>query len=551
MDITRRVFAGGAAGLFLAPAALAAPRPPAVAAALAAIAAYAQAHRRHFHLPGLTLGLTGAGGLRHVAHFGVADRDHRSPISDSTLFQVGSISKMMLAALLHQFAAAGRLRLDDRLVSVLPDLALPRDSTASVQHVIDHVAGLPGNAPPFPAGGLWHAYAPGAHWHYSNTGYGLLGILAEQLGGKPLAQLYKERLFDPLGMASSRGAIVAGERRRYAQGYEAADLTVPFLLGEPLAPAAWVDVTFGAGSVASTAADMILFMRSLASAAAGRGGLGLSPAHGRAFASHFVPADVPGAEYGNGIRRVADPSGRRYLHHTGGMVSFSSSMHVDPQGGAGAFASATVSAFHSYRPRDLTLFAVQALNAAAAGRPPPAPPPLGQPAVGNGGDYAGRYASGPAPFAVLAGRTLAITAGGRSAPLVAARDDVFRTSHPAFRGFELMFERAGGRVVAAHWGADSYLREGAGGTLPKSDPALARLAGRFVNDSPWEGLIRIVERGGRLWAGTATPLTPIGPNLWRAGEQSWSPERIAFADFVGGRPQTVLLSGERFLRHDI
>ena len=48
--------------------------------------------------------------------------------------------------------------------------------------------------------------------------------------------------------------------------------------GVPLAPAAWVDVTEGAGCVASTADDMNRFLRSLANAAQGRGGLGLSPA---------------------------------------------------------------------------------------------------------------------------------------------------------------------------------------------------------------------------------------------------------------------------------
>jgi hypothetical protein len=233
------------------------------------------------------------------------------------------------------------------------------------------------------------------------------------------------------------------------------------------------------------------------------------------------------------------------------MVSFSSSLHVDPQTGVGAFASSTVSAFHGYRPRNLTLFAVQALNAAAAGRPLPAPPPLTEPFTGAAADFVGRYAAGATPFAIAPGKPLMLIANGRSAPLIPAGDDAFRTSHPAFRGFELQFDRAGGRVVAANWGPDVYLREGAGGTLPKSDPALARLAGRYVNDSPWEGLLHVVERGGRLWLGTRTPLTAIGPNLWRAGEQSWSPERVAFADFIAGRPQTLLLSGERFLRHDI
>jgi hypothetical protein len=84
-----------------------------------------------------------------------------------------------------------------------------------------------------------------------------------------------------------------------------------------------------------------------------------------------------------------------------------------------------------------------------------------------------------------------------------------------------------------------------------SDPALSRLAGRYINDSPWIGSATVVERGGRLWLGTETPLVPISDNLWRIGQESWSPERGSFADFIDGRPQTFIFSGEKFLRHDV
>jgi hypothetical protein len=87
--------------------------------------------------------------------------------------------------------------------------------------------------------------------------------------------------------------------------------------------------------------------------------------------------------------------------------------------------------------------------------------------------------------------------------------------------------------------------------VPKSDPALARLAGRYVNDSPWWGTMTIVERGGRLWVGTDEPMTRIGDNLWRVGAESWSPERASFENFIDGRPLVMILAGEKFLRHDI
>jgi hypothetical protein len=114
-----------------------------------------------------------------------------------------------------------------------------------------------------------------------------------------------------------------------------------------------------------------------------------------------------------------------------------------------------------------------------------------------------------------------------------------------------MFSRTNGFVSGAAWGPSTYVKEGRGGTIAPSDAALGKLSGRYVNDSPWIGTAMVVERGGKLWIGTETPMTKIGDNLWRVGQESWNPERASFADFIDGRPQTLIFSGEKFLRHDI
>ena len=550
MLITRRAFAGGALSLALG-SQLTAPafaQNGKFAAALSAINAYGQAHLRHFLLPGMTLGVTTPDGFATAMNFGYANTDARTPITSDTLFQVGSISKLMNAALLHQFVGEGKVRLTDRISDLLPTIPLPPGNAIQVQHLLDHVAGLPGDAPTFPEGGLWTAYAPGEHWHYSNTGYEILGKLIEHLGGKPLARQVEERLFLPLGMSRSHGAIVGADRTLYAQGYEAAD-ELPFAIGVPLAPAGWVDVTFGAGNVASTADDMNRLMRSLANAVQGRGGMGLSPELGRAYATHAVPSDARGMSYGNGIMHTA-ARGRTYLHHTGGMVSFASSFHLDVASGVGAFASAPISAFAGFRPRLLTQFAVDALTNASAGKPLPTPFALDTP-LAQSAAYVGSY-SGPAgSFEVRAGNPLTIVANGQSAPLMEWEGGAFHTTHPSFREFPLLFEKSGPAVTRASWGSATYLRVGSTAALPQSDPQLAKLAGRYVNDSPWNGMAPVVERGGKLWIGTETPMTRISDNLWRIGEESWSPERGKFANFIDGRPQTFLLSGVPFDRHDV
>ncbi len=561
MELTRRGFAGGAVGLALtAPFAarlgaavpLSAPlNPGAYDPAIAAIAAYAELHRAYFNLLGLTLGLTVPGGPQVSRHFGFAEAGAKTPIGDSTLFQVGSISKLMAAALIHQYAEAGKIRLGDRISDLLPEIALPAKNALTVQQLLDHVTGLPADAPLFPPGGLWLGFAPGSQWSYSNTGYDILGKLLEHLGGKSLGKLLDERLFAPLGMTQTFGSITSDKRTRFAQGYEAADNVAPFVRGAPLAPAAWVDVTFAAGSVASTARDMNLLLRSMADAAAGRGGMGLGPAAGLEFTRHMVATGTPAMHYGNGLMHVGSGT-HTYLHHTGGMVSFSSAFHVDTASGVGAFASSTISAFAAYRPRLLTLFAVDALTAVRNGRPLPKAPPLATPLT-NGADYTGIY-SGPAGgFEVrLVPGGIAIVADGQTVALDPWGDGVFRTLHPRFRQFSLLFESPDDKaIVGASWGSSSFIRSGSKWQPPAADRKLAQLAGRYVDDSPWFGTAIIVERGGRLWFGTETPLTAIGDNLFRVGEDAWSPERASFANPIDGRPQTLLFSGEKFVRHDL
>jgi hypothetical protein len=255
-----------------------------------------------------------------------------------------------------------------------------------------------------------------------------------------------------------------------------------------------------------------------------------------------------GMSYGNGLMHVGSGD-RSYLHHTGGMVSFSSSFHVDVASGIGAFASSSLSAFAEYRPRVLTRFAVDALAEAAAGRGVPSPPSLITP-LPNASQFVGRYAGPAGSFEVRPGSPLSLVSNGKEAALQPWGDDTFRTLHPDFRNFSLLFDRKGPAVTGASWGPASYVRDGSGAVLPRSDPSLQRFVGRYVNDSPWWGVTTVVERGGKLWLGTETPLVRVSDNLWRVGTDSWTPERVSFADFSYGRPLTLIFSGERFLRHD-
>ena len=236
------------------------------------------------HLPALTLSVTLPDGFSTVIDTGLAESgDARAdravdPVPDRLDLQVDDRDRAPPAC------RRRKLNLGADVRELMPGAPWPVETPISVQQLLDHVSGLPGDAPAFPTSGrLWLGFRPGEHWSYSNTAYNLLGVLAERIEGRPLARLLHDRLFAPLGMNLSRGAISEGDRPLYAVGYQFADQEHPIIRGAPLAPAAWVNETSGAGSVASTAADMAIYLRSLAGAAQGRGGLGLGAEAARAM----------------------------------------------------------------------------------------------------------------------------------------------------------------------------------------------------------------------------------------------------------------------------
>ena len=198
--------------------------------------------------------------------------------------------------------------------------------------------------------------------------------------------------------------------------------------------------------------------------------------------------------------------GRQYLHHTGGMLSFSSSFHVDVASGVGAFASTTLTAFadlpaaaaHPVRGRcaDQRLGGQAAPRAAAARRALRARASLCRTLLRA---RAALSKSGPAT-------PLTIVADGKSAPLQPLGGELFRTTHPSFRAFDLMFERARNLVVSAAFGSKSFVRSGIGCIRCRHRTPFWRSSpGAMSTTNPWFGTVTIVERGGRLWIGTETP----------------------------------------------
>ncbi|WP_310496681.1 serine hydrolase domain-containing protein [Sandarakinorhabdus sp.] len=555
MPIDRRLFLAGSSMLLsasMAGAAIIAPRANAAQQkALAAIAALMETHRRHHGLPAMGMVVVD-GADPFFIQSGTRDYRETSALAGDELWQIGSISKSFIALICLQLQAEGKMTLADELRQHLPEARLPGVSSGgpfTIQGLLDHTTGLPDFAPAFPADDsrLWRGFSAGSHWSYSNTGYDLVGAAIERIEGKPLYQVIEARVCKPLGMAATRGAIQWRDRTRFPASYGPVRPDLPALVKTALAPAPWVDANLGAGSVASTLADMGKYLGFLIAVGQGKGAPLLTDGQaGVWLASPVVqdPANVT-ETYGLGLMH-REQDGRKLLHHTGGMVSFSSSFHVDAAAGTGAFASCAVGGIN-YRPRAITAYAARAMRLAREGQAPPAPPAFAVPAI-KPEEFAGTFSDGSETISI--GPGLTISGGGDVAALEPAGPDMLVTSLPALADFALVAVRQSGGIAALDHGSRRFVREGTEAPLPVTPPALLARQGWYQSDDPWMGGFAVVARGDRLYLGGTDMLTGIGDDVWRLAQPEWHPERLRFAAFIKGIPQIAVLSGRVYERRD-
>jgi len=521
------------------------------APALEALRQYVELHLSEYGLPGMTVGLADQDGFVATLTAGWANVDRREPVQTRHLFQIGSISKSMAGLAAFRLAQAGKLDLDAKADGLLPGVPLPREASFTVAQLLDHSTGLPDDAPFFPRGGderLWLGYAPGSKMSYSNTGYGLVGMILERIEKRPFHEILEREVFQPLGMTGARGLLSVENRPEYATGYRAYLTDRPYPRRGRLGEAPWVDFTEASGSVGASAATMTHYVRYLIGAGQGKGGPLFSDALARRYVTANIDAPIfgPGARYANGLA-VVQVDGRSLLHHTGGMIAFSSSIHVDGPAGVGGFASTNVM-IGDYRPRAVTAYACMLMRAAREGKPLPAPPAVvAAEVVDNASAFTGRYVSAGGEAIELRpnGDRLSLGFAGGEAVLQRTGPEQFLALHPRFSLHPIDVEREGGRIVRVWWGGTAFAAEP--GKLPGATPADIRaLVGRYDNDSPWLGTFRVVARGDKPWVDGAGPLERQADGSYRfPGSDT---ERVRFDAMFDGEAQRLNFSGVDFLR---
>jgi CubicO group peptidase (beta-lactamase class C family) len=224
-------------------------------------------------VPGALVAVASRGEIRHLKTYGMANAELSVPVTDSTVFEIGSISKQFVVTATMMLVQEKKLGLDDPIHKFLPDL--PSEWLgATVRQLMNHTSGIPDyeeirsydvyrfRLTPEEVIQIAHSrpmdFPPGTGYYYSNTGYFILSMIVERVEGKPLGQILKSRIFDTVGMTQTRLADPEAIIKHRAAGYwvnKIGDL----INRNPTETSS----TLGAGGVLSSVHDMVKWDESL------------------------------------------------------------------------------------------------------------------------------------------------------------------------------------------------------------------------------------------------------------------------------------------------
>lgn len=189
--------------------------------------------------------------------YGLANREWHIPVSSSTRFRIGSLTKAFTSMLVMQLRERGKVKLDDSVclyVTRCPDTWQP----VTIHHLLTHTSGIP-TYTGLPA---WRAknmvpltidqmldyirdlplqWTPGDKFAYNNSGYFLLGVVIEKATGKKYEEALQDQILTPLGMKDTGydwpRAIIPNRASGYAlragvvENADALDMQQPYAAG--------------------------------------------------------------------------------------------------------------------------------------------------------------------------------------------------------------------------------------------------------------------------------------------------------------------------------
>lgn len=197
-----------------------------------------------YHIDGATVLIANQGKIQ-TCLFGDAVPAKHIPVSEDTIFELGSITKTFTGIILAQSIMSGKSQLSDSIDHDSIATLSPTLRKIKYLELATYTSGLPFNAAALPYNvsasmknqiklsnylkGLAPAFQPGSHMLYSNLGFGILGQILAKKEQVSLAELMKRDILSPLKMNSAGLNINPNNQKHLAQGYTAQGKPVPYL----------------------------------------------------------------------------------------------------------------------------------------------------------------------------------------------------------------------------------------------------------------------------------------------------------------------------------
>ena len=279
--------------------------------------AFVKAQMAQRHVRGLSLAIIKDGRIAVARAYGVVDDSSKAPVTTSSLFQAGSISKPVSSLGALHLVEAGKLSLDADVNSTLKSWKVPENRFTTTEKVtlrrlLSHNAGLtvhgfPGydvsermptvvqvldGAPPANTAPIRVDTTPGAIWRYSGGGFTVMQQMVLDVTGQPFAQFLQTTVLGPIGMTSSsfEQPLPNDLAARTAAGYYAD--------GSPVRGRWHVYPEIAAAGLWTTATDLAKWAIEVQETLAGRGHGVISPA----MARQFVTEQKGGSGLGVGVQ---------------------------------------------------------------------------------------------------------------------------------------------------------------------------------------------------------------------------------------------------------
>lgn len=461
--------------------------------------------------------------------YGMADLERGVALTPETAFDIGSVTKQFVAASVLLLVDEGRISLSDDVRKYIPELP-DYGHVITIDHLLTHTSGIrdwvwlssvTGNRDDALTLILRQRslnFAPGEEWSYSNSGYELLRALVARVSGQPLAEFMRTRLFEPLGMRSTRYARDASEVPNHALAYEkqGEQWRVDMLLG---------NARGGGGGVFSTAGDLLLWNDALTGNRLG------------AFVSEKLqePARLANGrrlEYGRGLMLGDDGE---IVWHSGDAAAYNAILARLPKEGVSVALLCNAGQFADDGNYEARIFDLLAPVAAAG--PAAAPAAAVEVAAADLEALAGLFFNErgePLRLAVNGGRLR--VAGGPA--LVAVGPDRFRNPRGvmSFRSqdeFELHFVAPDQLELKSMEGQVTRYRRARAYAPGAAD--LAAFAGRYETDEIGAVEITPTATGlsGTLNGSPAIEFAPVDPDVFQRGATTMRFRRDAAGTVIG------------------